>query len=128
MSDAVGVTKLGDAGHEIVVKTGKVEITGATLSITFIVCDAVAVFPEASVAVQVLVIEYEPAQAPLVLTSFDDSEAELHVSLAVGIVKLGVAGQEMVDIPGKVEITGAVVSTTVIEIVAILLQFVGFNT
>ena len=50
------------------------------------------------------------------------------MSLTVGVAKLGVAGQEIVDVPGKVEISGAVVSTTVMEIVAVLLQFVGFNT
>ena len=33
------------------------------------VCEAVEAFPQASVAVQVLVTEYEPAQAPFVVTS-----------------------------------------------------------
>ena len=57
LSDAVGVVKLGVAGHAIVDAIGNVEITGAMVSITFIVCEAVEKFPQASVAVQVLVTE-----------------------------------------------------------------------
>ena len=56
-SVAVAVAKLGVAGQEIVLGAGKSEITGAELSITLIVCDAVDVFPQASVAVHVLVTE-----------------------------------------------------------------------
>ena len=56
-SVAVAVAKLGVAGQEIVLGAGKSEITGAVLSITLIVCDAVDAFPQASVAVQVLVTE-----------------------------------------------------------------------
>ena len=56
-SVAVGVAKLGVAGHDIVEAVGKVEITGATVSITFIVCDLVEKFPHKSVAVHVLVTE-----------------------------------------------------------------------
>ena len=47
----------GVAGHEIVVASGNAAITGAVVSITLIVCDLEAVFPQASVAVQVLVTE-----------------------------------------------------------------------
>ena len=56
-SVAVGVAKLGVAGQEIVEVLGSVEITGATVSITFIVCDFVEKFPHKSVAVHVLVTE-----------------------------------------------------------------------
>ena len=56
-SVAVGVAKLGVAGQEIVEIVGNVEITGATVSITFIVWEAVAMFPHESVAVHVLVTE-----------------------------------------------------------------------
>ena len=56
-SVAVAVAKLGVAGQEIVETDGNVEITGGTLSITFIVCEAVDKFPHESVAVQVLVTE-----------------------------------------------------------------------
>ena len=37
------------------------------------VCDAVDAFPQASVAVHVLVMLYDPAHAPFVVTSFDVS-------------------------------------------------------
>ena len=39
---------------------------------------------------------------------------ELQASVAVGIAKLGVAGQEIVEVVGSVEITGATVSITFI--------------
>ena len=52
-SDAVGVANAGAAGHSIVLEAGKAEIVGLVESTTLIVCVAVAVFPQASVAVQV---------------------------------------------------------------------------
>ena len=57
LSVAVGVAKLGVFGQEIVDAIGNVEITGAIVSITLIVCEAEEVFPHKSVAVQVLVTE-----------------------------------------------------------------------
>jgi hypothetical protein len=59
-------------------------MTGGVLSSTVIVCAAVAVLPQASVAVHVLVMEYSPAQAPGVVTSLNVSVAVPHASLAVG--------------------------------------------
>ena len=56
-SVAVACVNSGTAGQLIVISLGKAAITGAELSITLIVWEAVVVFPEASVAVQVLVIE-----------------------------------------------------------------------
>ena len=56
-SVAVAVAKLGVAGQEIVLVAGNAAITGAVVSVTLIVCDAVDAFPQASVAVQVLVTE-----------------------------------------------------------------------
>ena len=56
-SVAVAVAKLGVAGQEIVLGAGNAAITGAVVSVTLIVCDAVDAFPQASVAVQVLVTE-----------------------------------------------------------------------
>ena len=44
-------------------------MAGSVLSSTDIVCDAVVVLPQASVAVQVLVTTYSLAQAPGVVTS-----------------------------------------------------------
>ena len=75
------------------------------------VCEAVEAFPQASVAVQVLVTEYEPAQAPLVVTSSKVNVNALpQASVAVACANCGVAGQEIVDVAGKAAITGATVS------------------
>ena len=54
-SDAVGVAKDGVAGQLIVVAAGNADNVGGVLSITVITCEAVAVLPHASVAVNVLV-------------------------------------------------------------------------
>ena len=56
-SVAVAVAKLGVAGQDIVLASGNAAITGAVVSVTFIVCDFVAVLPQESVAVHVLVTE-----------------------------------------------------------------------
>ncbi len=56
-SVAVGVAKDGVAGHVMVVAAGSEESTGGVLSSTFMVCVAVDVLPQASVAVKVLVTE-----------------------------------------------------------------------
>jgi hypothetical protein len=49
------VANAGDAGQNIVDGAGNALIVGAVLSITVTCCDAVAVLPQASVAVHVLV-------------------------------------------------------------------------
>ena len=54
---AVGVVKDGVAGQVTVLAAGSAPITGGVLSMTAIVCDAVAVLLQASFAVQVLVTE-----------------------------------------------------------------------
>ena len=54
---AVAAAKAGAAGHSIVDGAGSDAITGAVLSSTFIVCEAVDELPHASVAVQMRVIE-----------------------------------------------------------------------
>ncbi len=56
--------KDGKPGQLIVVFGGIVVITGGVLSSTLIVCEAVEVLPQASVAVQVRVTLYSPLQAP----------------------------------------------------------------
>ena len=56
-SVAVAVAKLGVAGQLIVDGAGNAAITGTVVSVTLIVCDAVDEFPQASVAVHVLVTE-----------------------------------------------------------------------
>jgi hypothetical protein len=70
----------GVAGQSIVEFAGKAAITGAVLSCTLIVCEAVDELPHESVAVQVLVIEYEPAHEPLVVTSEVNVKAEPQAS------------------------------------------------
>ena len=52
-SDAVGVVKDGVAGQFTVLAAGNALLVGGVLSITVMVCDAVAVLPQTSVAVQV---------------------------------------------------------------------------
>ncbi len=77
------------------------------------VCEAVELFPQASVAVQVRVTLYEPAQVPGVVTSFEVRVKALpQASVAVATANTGVAGQLMVEIAGSGSITGAVISCT----------------
>ena len=52
---AVGVANIGTAGHSMVDASGKVEITGAVVSATLMICEAEELLPQASVAVHVLV-------------------------------------------------------------------------
>ena len=68
-SVAVGVPKDGVKGHSIVAAAGTEVNTGAVLSSTVITCEAVAVLPQASVAVNVLVTVYSLAQVPGVVAS-----------------------------------------------------------
>jgi hypothetical protein len=79
-SVAVATANTGVAGQSIVEFVGKAAITGAVLSCTLIVCEAVDELPHESVAVQVLVIEYEPAHEPLVVTSEVNVKAEPQAS------------------------------------------------
>ncbi len=73
---------------------GKAAITGAVLAMTLMVCDAVDTLPQASVAVQVRVTLYDPAQAPAVVTSLDVRVKTLpQASVAVATAKTGTAGQ-----------------------------------
>jgi hypothetical protein len=111
LSVAVAIAKTGVEGHVIVAGAGKVAMTGAVISCTLIVCDAVDEFPQPSVAVQVLVTLYDPAHAPFVVTSTDVNVNALpQASIAVAVAKDGVAGQLMVDGAGNAAITGAVTS------------------
>jgi hypothetical protein len=89
-------------------------MTGAVLSSTVIVCAAVAVLPQASVAVHVLVMEYSPAQAPGVVTSAKLKLAVPHASLAVGLLNTTVAVHSIVTSAPTPEMTGGVLSSTVI--------------
>ena len=114
-SVAVAIANTGEAGQLIVDSAGRGSITGAVTSCTFIVWEAVELLPQPSVAVQVRVTLYDPAQSPGVVTSSKVSVAPLpHASVAVAIANTGVAGQSIVDSAGRGSITGAVTSCTFI--------------
>jgi hypothetical protein len=71
----------------------------------------VELLPQASVAVQVRFTLYDPAHAPLVVTSAEVNVNALpQASVAVAIAKTGVAGQLIVLVAGNAAITGAVIS------------------
>ena len=114
-SVAVGVANDGAAGHSIVEGAGKDEITGAVLSSTLIVWLAVELFPQGSVAVHVRVTLYSCGQLPGVVTSAKVGVTDpAHASNAVGVANDGTAGHSIVEGPGSAEITGAVLSSTLI--------------
>ena len=103
----------GVAGQVMVVGAGSAANTGAAISLTFIVCDAVEELPHPSVAVQVRFTLYDPAHAPGVVTSANVSAmALLHASVATAWVNDGVAGQSIVVGAGRGAITGGVTSCT----------------
>jgi ABC-type phosphate transport system permease subunit len=136
---AVGVENVGVFGQSIVEGPPAV-IVGAVLSITEIVCEAVAIFPHASVAVHVLVTEYalghvitfstfpiklispELILLPDVVASLNVSDDVPQASLAVGVENDGEAGQLMIAFAPTPLINGAVLSITeiVCEAVAVL--------
>src|SRR5450756_2279292 len=58
-STAVATANTGVAGQLIVEGTGNAAITGASVSITLMVCEAVETLPQSSVAVHVLVTLYD---------------------------------------------------------------------
>ena len=94
---------------------GNGAITGASVSITVIVCDELDAFPHPSVAVHVLVTLYDPAQAPGRVLSDDVNVNVLpHASIAVATAKTGVAGQLIVVGAGNAAMAGAVTSCTLI--------------
>src|SRR5207342_1370990 len=119
---AVGVPNDGVSGHSMVAATGTEVNTGAVLSSTVITCEAVAVLPQASVAINVLVRVYSLAHVPGAEASVEVIDTAPHASLAVGVPKLGVKGHSMVAAAGTEVNTGAVLSSTVItcEAVAVL--------
>ena len=101
-SVAVATANTGVAGQEIVVGAGNCAITGAVVSVTVMVCEAVETFPQESVAVQVLMTTREPAQAPGAVVSAEvNVNVELQASVAVATANTGSAGQEMVDGAGN---------------------------
>src|SRR5689334_25337646 len=90
-SVAVATAKSGVFGQLIVVGAGNTPITGASVSITLIVWEAEDEFPHASVAIQVLVTLYSPAQSPGTVLSDEFSVNKLpHASVAVATANCGV--------------------------------------
>jgi Ni,Fe-hydrogenase III small subunit len=110
LSVAVGVVQEGVPEHSIVVGPGNGDITGGVVSSTFMVCDALATLPHASVAVHVLVTEYSLGQLPGVVTSANVNVGVPQLSVAVGVVHDGVPVHSIVVGAGSAEITGGVVS------------------
>jgi hypothetical protein len=103
----------GVAGQSIVVMPGSGSNNGAVISCTLMVCEAVEELPQASVAVHVRVTLYDPAQAPGVVTSFEVNVNALpQASTAVATANTGRSGQFMVVGEGSAEITGSVISCT----------------
>ena len=114
-SDAVGAGNTGVAGHWIGEVVAGHVIVGGVVSITFTVWLQLALLPHASVAFQVLVRLYVPAQAPGVVTSeiSETTGAGSQTSVAVGTVKIGVAGHWIVAPVAQVSVGGVVSSVQV---------------
>src|SRR6187431_1622173 len=111
---AVAVANDGVGVHFMVAAAGTEVNTGAVLSSTVITCEAVAVLPHASVAINVLVRVYSLAHVPGALASVEVMLTAPHASLAVGVPNVGVSGHSMVAATGTEVNTGAVLSSTVI--------------
>ena len=70
---------------------GNAEITGGVVSTTLMTWEAVDTLPHASVAVHVLVIVYAPGQLPGIVTSAKVKVGVPQLSVAVGVVHVGVS-------------------------------------
>ena len=113
---AVGAVNVGVAVHSIVAFGPADPITGGVVSVTVIVCVLVAdVFPQLSIASQVLVLVKLFTQVPALVTSLSNRTVDVpHASLAVGAVNDGVAVHSIVVFAPAEPIVGGVVSVTVI--------------
>ena len=102
----------GVAVHSIVASAPAVPIVGGVVSVTVIVCVLVAdVFPQLSIASQLLVLVKLFAQDPAAVTSLNNLTVEPpHASLAVGAVNDGVAVHSIVALAPADPIVGACVS------------------
>jgi hypothetical protein len=121
-SSAVGLENTGVAGQKMIRGPPTPEITGGVLSSTVIVCEAVLLLPQSSVAVQVRVLEYSLGHAVGIVTSANvNVGVASQASVAVGVANAGVAGHWIIDGPGKAEITGAVISRTLMVWLSVLL-------
>ena len=104
---------MGVAGHWIVCAGPTPEITGAVVSTMCTTWLAVLVLPQWSVAVQVRVTSFACGQLPVVVTSANVSVGlGSQLSVALGVLNVGVAGHWIVCAPPTPAITGGVVSFT----------------
>ena len=114
-SVAVGGVNTGTAGHVIGEVCATQVIVGGVISCTTIVPLHVAVLPQSSVAVQVRVVLYVPAQEPGVVASTKVIvTVASQASVAVGAVNTGKAGQSTGDVCATHVIVGGVLSCTTI--------------
>src|SRR5206468_4316708 len=127
---AVGAVKLGVAGHSIVALAAGSARTGLVVSTTVTVrLFRALVFPQSSTACQVTVSEQLLAHLPAAVVSLScTTVAPPHASLAVGAVKLGVAGHSIVALAAGSARTGLVVSTTVTVLLFCALVFPHAST
>ena len=114
LSVTVGVVQDGVPEHSILEGPGNPERTGGIVSSTLMVCVAVAVLPQSSVAVQVRVMLNSLGQVPLVVTSANVKTGVPQLSVAVGVVQDGVPEHSIVKAPGRPDMTGGMVSSTLI--------------
>ena len=117
-SVAVGGVNTGVAGHAIGDVCVTQVIVGGVISCTTIVPLQVAVLPQSSVAVQVLVTLKLPGHVPGVVRSEKVmATVRSQASVAVGGVNTGVAGQAIGDVCVTQVIVGGVIScTTMVEL------------
>lgn len=99
---------------------GKADMTGAVMSCTWIVCEAVELLPQPSVAVHILVTVYEPAhELGDVWSACVNTILLPHPSVADAVANTGVAGQNIVEGAGSEPMTGADTSCTTIVCAAV---------
>ena len=79
-----------------------------------------ATLPQASVAVHVLVTEYSLGQLPGMVTSANVNVGVPQLSVAVGVTHEGVPEHSIDDGAGNAEMTGGVVSSTVMVCVTVI--------
>jgi len=114
-SVAVGAVKVGVAVHSIVAAAPADPIVGACVSLTVITWLRVVLeLPQASTAIQVLVIVFKHEFPDVTSLPKIFTVAPLHASDAVGAVKPGVAVHSIVAAAPAEPIVGAVLSLTVI--------------
>ena len=123
---SVAVTVPGDGTpveHSIVSSAGISVITGASLSPALIVCTAVVLLPQSSVAVQVRISVKLFAQDPGIVCSSSDTVTLLsQLSVAVTVPGLGIPVlHSIVSSAGISVITGASLSPALIVCTAVVL-------